>query len=163
MKSGHDYLPDAKLVGKLNRGVRPEFVTVTEEPTRESWEGMKLGRYKLADDEGVPTKDVTLVEEDRLVGLPTGHRITFDDVSIRTLSDVYALGKEPALTNVGHSVGPGMYYRMAVVTPDILVEEMEFKARSGSEPRMVGMRSKSRPIACTMVLRAVLFCNLSAP
>jgi len=41
---------------------------------------------------------------------------------------------------MGHSVGPGMYYRMAVVTPDILVEEMEFTASSASEPKMVGGR-----------------------
>jgi hypothetical protein len=31
-----------------------------------------------------------------------------------------------------------MYYRVAVVTPDILVEEMEFTASSASEPAMVG-------------------------
>ena len=239
-----DYMPGAKLAGKLNRRVMPEFMTVTDEPTRESWEGMKLGGYKLVDDEGVPTEDVTLVEEGRLVGLPTGrgptkkltesngHAITFpnqwtvpaasnlfveskktttdlvkelrnlardfdsefgllitrldvpeisqqyqwtenfdepggalltgpvvaykvyaddgrlepvrglafDELSIRTLRDIYATGKEPALTNIEQSVGPGMYYRMAVVTPDILVEEMEFTASSASEPAMVGGR-----------------------
>ena len=239
-----DYMPPARLAGKLNRRVLPEFVTVTDEPTRESWEGIRLAGYKLVDDEGVPTEDVTLVEEGRLVGLPTsrgptkkltesnGHAITFpnqwtvpaasnlfveskrskkdlvkelrklakdfdsefgllitlldvpeisrryqrtesfdepgsalltgpvvaykvyaddgriepvrgitfDEVSIRTLRDIYALGKEPALTNMGQAVGPGMYYRMAVVTPDILVEEMEFKASSASEPAMVGGR-----------------------
>jgi predicted Zn-dependent protease len=239
-----DYMPPAKLAGKLNRRVMPEYVTVRDEPTRESWEGIKLAGYKLVDDEGVPCEDVTLVEEGRLVGLPTGraptkkltesngHAITFpnqwtvpaasnlfveskktkkdlvkelrnlaedfdsefgllitlldvpeisrqyqrtdsfdepgaalltgpvvaykvyaddgriepvrglafDELSIRTLRDIYALGKEPALTNMGHSVGPGMYYRMAVVTPDILVEEMEFTASSASEPAMVGGR-----------------------
>ncbi len=66
--------------------------------------------------------------------------LAFDEVSIRTLRDIYALGKEPALTNMGQAVGPGMYYRMAVVTPDILVEEMEFTASSASEPGMVGGR-----------------------
>ena len=95
-----DYMLDAKLVGKLNRRVLPEFVTVMD---------------------------------------------------------------EPVLTDMGHLVGPGMYYRTAVVTPDILVEEMEFKARSGSEPSIVGTRLKSRPTACTMVSRAVFLCNLSAP
>ena len=238
------YIPAAKLAGKLNRRVLPEFVTVTDEPTRESWEGLSLAGYKLVDDEGVPTEDVTLVEEGKLVGLPTGrgptkkltesngHAITFpnqwtvpaasnlfvqakktkkdlvkelrnlagdfdnefgllitrldvpdisrrykwtesfdepgsalltgpvvaykvyaddgrmepvrglafDEVSIRTLRDIYALGKEPALTNTGQAFGPGMYYRLAIVTPDILVEEMEFEASSGSEPRMVGGR-----------------------
>ncbi|MFH1688764.1 MAG: metallopeptidase TldD-related protein [Candidatus Eisenbacteria bacterium] len=239
-----DYLPGAKLAGKLNRRVMPEFMTVRDEPTRRSWEGRMLAGYKLVDDEGVPTENVTLVEEGRLVGLPTsrgptkkltesnGHAITFpnqwtvpaasnlfveskntkkdlvkelrnlakdfdsefgllvtrldvpeisqqyqwtenfdepggalltgpviaykvyaddgriepvrglafDELSIRTLRDIYALGKEPALTNMGQSVGPGMYYRMAVVTPDILVEEMEFTASSAGEPMMVGGR-----------------------
>ncbi|MFH1688905.1 MAG: hypothetical protein ABIE42_01545 [Candidatus Eisenbacteria bacterium] len=66
--------------------------------------------------------------------------LAFDELSIRTLRDIYALGKEPELTNMGQSVGPGMYYRMAVVTPDILVEEMEFTASSAGEPAMVGGR-----------------------
>ncbi len=35
---------------------------------------MKLAGYKLVDDEGVPTEDVTLVEEGRLVGLPQRHQ-----------------------------------------------------------------------------------------
>jgi hypothetical protein len=237
-------MPAAKLAGKLNRRAMPEFMRVRDEPTRESWEGTKLAGYKLVDDEGVPTEDVTLVEEGRLVMLATGrgptkkltesngHAITFpnqwsvpvasnlfvqsertkkdlvkelrklakdfdsefgllitrldvpeisrqylrtesfdepgaalltepvvaykayaddgrmepvrgpafDELSIRTLRDIYALGKEPALTNIGQAIGPGMYYRMAVVTPDILVEEMEFKASSASEPAMVGGR-----------------------
>jgi len=95
-----DYMPAAKPVGKLNRRVLPEFVTVMD---------------------------------------------------------------EPGLTDMGHLVGPGMYYRTAVVTANILVEEMEFKARSGSEPSMVGTRLKSRPTACIMAPRAVFLCNLSAP
>lgn len=239
------YMPDAKLAGKLNRRVLPEFVTVTDEPTRESWEGMKLAGYKLVDDEGVPAEDVTLVENGRLMTLPTGRGptkkltesnghaiafsnlwteptasnlfvrsektkkdlvaelrklakdagsefglliarldvpeisrryqwtesfdepggalltapavaykvyaddgrmepvrgITFDEVSVRTLRDIYALGASPALTNLRQSLGSaGMHYPLAVVTPDILVEEMEFKASGGSEPRMVGGR-----------------------
>ncbi|MCK4408673.1 MAG: hypothetical protein KAW67_01220, partial [Candidatus Eisenbacteria sp.] len=64
------YMPDAKLAGKLNRRVMPEFMRVKDEPTRESWEGVKLAGYKLVDDEGVPCEDVTLVEDGRLVGLP---------------------------------------------------------------------------------------------
>ncbi len=67
--------------------------------------------------------------------------ITFDEVSVRTLRDIYALGAKPALTNLRQSMsGGGMYYPLAVVTPDILVEEMEFKSSSGSEPMMVGGR-----------------------
>jgi len=61
-------------------------------------------------------------------------------VSVRPSRDIHALGKEPALTNMGQSVGPGVYYRVAVVTPDILGEEMEFTASSATELRMVGGR-----------------------
>ena len=239
-----DYMPDAKLAGRLHRRVLPEFVTVTDEPTRESWEGQLLAGHKLVDDEGVPAEDITLVEEGRLVALPmsrgptkkltrsNGHAVTFrnqwtvpaasnvfvhskrtkkdlvkelrklakdadsefgllitrldapdvsrqyrwtesrddqgsalltapvavykvyaddgrvepvrglafDDVSIRTLRDIYAFGKRPSLTNIEQTAGPGMDYRMAVVTPDILVEEMEFKASAAGEPKMVGGR-----------------------
>lgn len=238
------YLPDAKLAGKLNRRVMPEFVTVTDEPTRQAWEGTRLGGYRPVDDEGVPAQDVTLVDKGRLVTLPTGraptkkltesngHAVTFpnqwtvpvasnlfvradktkkdlvkelrslardfdneygllitrldvpdisrryewtesfqepgsallttpvyaykvyvddgrvepvrglafDDVSIRTLRDIYAMGGKPSLTNLNGSVAGGMQYHMAVVTPDILVEEMEFKAGAGSEPKLVGTR-----------------------
>jgi TldD protein len=239
------YMPDPKLAGRLNRRVFPEFVTVTDEPTRESWEGMKLAGHKLVDDEGVPAQDITLVEEGRLVSLPmgrgptkkltdsNGHSVTFrnqwtvptasniiveaeetkkdlvkelrglaedfdseygllvtrldapeisgrykrtesyeepggalltapmvafkvyaddgrmepvrgltfDEVSVRSLRDIYAFGKEARLTNMSQGVGgPGMDYRMAVVTPDILVEEMEFTSSSAGEPMMVGGR-----------------------
>ena len=67
--------------------------------------------------------------------------LAFDDVSIRSLRDIYALGKESRATNMVVSLGaPGMNYRMSVVTPDVLVEEMEFKSAAASEPRMVGTR-----------------------
>ena len=33
--------------------------------------------------------------------------LAFDEVSIRTLRDIYALGKEPALTNTGQAMGIG--------------------------------------------------------
>ena len=71
----------------------------------------------------------------------------------RVLPEFVMVTDEPTLTNMGQSVDPSMYYRVAVVTPDILVEEMQLKARSGCEPRMVGMRLTSRPIACIVVSR----------
>jgi predicted Zn-dependent protease len=239
------YMPSAKLSGRLNRRVLPEFVSVADEPTREVWEGTKLVGYRLVDDEGVPAQDITLVEEGRLVNLPTsraptkkltesnGHAVAFhsqwsiptasniiihadktekdlvkklrelaedfdseygilitrldvpdisrryqwtesfdepgstlltapvaaykvyvkdgrvepvrglafDEVSIRSLRDIYALGREPRATNMVVSLGgPGLNYRMSVVTPDVLVEEMEFKSAAAGEPRMVGAR-----------------------
>ncbi len=239
------YMPDPKLAGRLNRRVLPEFVTVTDEPTRESWEGEKLAGHMIVDDEGVQSQDLTLVEEGRLVMLPTGRGptkklttsnghaialpnqwtmpvatnifvrtsepkknlvkelrtltadfgneygllvtrldepeisrryrwteasdepgsallnapviayrvyeddgriepvrgITFDDVTIRALRDIFAMDDEPELTNLVAPIGmSGMRYRIAVVTPDVLIEEMEFKSASASEPMMVGAR-----------------------
>lgn len=239
------YVPDPKLASRLSRRVLPDFVTVTDEPTRRSWEGRKLVGYMEVDDEGVPCKDLKLVEEGRLVMLPMGRGptkklaesngharrlpnqwtmpaatnvfvqtsepkrdlveelrglcadfgneygllitrldepgisrqyqwtesgedpgspllsapvvaykvyesdgrvepvrgVTFDDVSIRALRDVFAMNGEPELTNLVATVGTsGMHYRIAVVTPDILVEEMEFKSAAASEPTMVGAR-----------------------
>jgi TldD protein len=239
------YLPDPKLAGRLNRRVLPEFVTVTDEPTRKSWDGRNLAGHMTIDDEGVPSEDLTLVEGGRLVALPmgrgptkklpasNGHAIalpnqwtvpvatnvvvktsepkkdlvkelrklcadfdneygllvtrlddpgisrryrwtevadepgsallnapliaykvyeadgrmepvrgvTFDDVTIRALRDIVAMDGDPALTNLVAEVGgTGLRYRIAVVTPDILVEEMELKSASAGEPMMVGAR-----------------------
>ena len=239
------YLPDPKLTGRLNRRILPEFVTVTDEPTRDSWKGVKLVGHKLVDDEGVPCTDITLVEEGRLVDLPmsrtpikkiaasNGHALTlpnewttptttnlfvspsktkkdlvgelrklcrefdiefgllvtrldepgvsrryrwiesqedasgellaapivvykvyeddgrlepvrglaFDEPTIRTLRDIYAMGDELRLNNLAVPVGPpGMRLMGAVITPDILVEEMECKASAAGEPMMIGAR-----------------------
>ena len=239
------YMPDPRLAGRLNRRVLPEFVTVTDEPTLKNWQGERLAGHMVVDDEGVPSEDLTLVEEGRLVMLPMGRGptkkltasnghavsfrnqwtvpvatnifvrtsepkkdlvkelrnlssdfgneygllitrldepeisrryqwtessdelgsallsapvaaykvyeadgriepvrgIAFDDVGIRALRDIFAMDDEPKLTNLVAPVGiSGMHYRLAVVTPDVLVEEMEFKSSSASEPVMVGAR-----------------------
>ena len=239
------YVPDPKLAGRLNRRVLPDFVTVTDEPTRDSWNGRKLAGYMVVDDEGVPSEDLTLVEGGRLVMLPMGRGptkklttsnghaarlpnqwtmptatnlfvrtsepekdlvrelrslcadfgneygllitrldepdisrryqwtetsdepgaallsspvvaykvyesdgrmepvrgIAFDDVSIRSLRDIFAMGTEPQMVNLSASVGGSdMGHRVAVITPDILIEEMEFKASAAGEPMMIGAR-----------------------
>jgi TldD protein len=69
-------LPEAKLAGKLNRRVFPEFVTITDNPTRETWEGRQLAGQMLVDDEGVASRPVTLVKDGRLTGLPMGRQPT---------------------------------------------------------------------------------------
>jgi TldD protein len=231
-------LPDPKLTGRLNRRVFPSFVTVTDEPTKRSWDDERLAGYQIVDDEGVLSEDITLVDQGRLVTLPmsrqpakklprsNGHarvlpnqltvpsitnlfvktsepktdmvaelrRLTresgnefgilitrledpqasgsyrqtesnqeppgllaapvvaykvyekdgkkepvrglaFDDVSIRALRDIVAMGSDPKVTNLMQPIGFADFgYPAAIVTPSILVEEMEFKAGSAQEP-----------------------------
>lgn len=231
-------LPDPKLAGRLNRRVFPSFVSVTDEPTRRSWDDRRLAGYQLVDDEGVQCRDITLVDQGRLVALPmsrqptkklpesNGHArilpnqltvptvsnlfvrtsepkenlldelrrlaresgnefgilitrleapdlsnsyrrtsanegppellaaplaayriyesdgrrepvrgLVFDDVSVRALRDVVAMGSDPKVTNLMQPIGFADFgYPAAIVTPSILVEEMEFKAGSVQEP-----------------------------
>ncbi len=68
--------PDPKLAGKMNRRVFPEFVNITDDPTRETWEDRHLAGRMEVDDEGVAGQKVTLVREGRLVGLPMGRQPT---------------------------------------------------------------------------------------
>lgn len=67
-------LPEPKLAGKLNRRVFPEFVTITDDPTRESWEGRHLAGHLEVDDQGVASRPVTLVKDGRLTSLPMGRQ-----------------------------------------------------------------------------------------
>jgi predicted Zn-dependent protease len=69
-------LPEAKLAGKLNRRVFPEFVTITDDPTRETWAGRQLAGRLTVDDEGVASRPITLVSSGRLTGLPMGRQPT---------------------------------------------------------------------------------------
>jgi predicted Zn-dependent protease len=234
------YLPMGKLVNRINRRVFPEFITITDEPLRESWRGESLLRFQAVDDEGVPSRNITLVKQGRLTDIPltrrptkklsgsNGHAITlqnqwtvpaisnlivksdqalsekklmsefrqliadfdneyglvitqldnpdvtsgykwidqesdeppiltqpvimyklyaadgrmepvrglvFDEVSIRNLRDIYATGKDERLYNISQSSPfPGMSYPASIVTPSILVEELEFKADQAKEP-----------------------------
>lgn len=72
-----------------------------------------------------------------------GHRepvrgLVFEEVSIRTLRDIGAMGKEVAVYNLAQSFGPMDYrYPISIVTPSILVEEMELKANPDREPLAV--------------------------
>ena len=234
------YLPMGKLVNRINRRVFPEFITITDEPLRESWRGEPLLRYQAVDDEGVPSRNITLVKQGRLTDIPltrrptkklsgsNGHAITlqnqwtvpaisnlivksdkalsekklmsefrklisdfgndyglvitqldnpdvtrdykwideetdeppiltqpvimyklyaadgrlepvrglvFDEVSIRNLRDIYATGRDEKLYNISQSSPfPGMSYPASIVTPSLLVEELEFKADQSKEP-----------------------------
>jgi len=232
-------LPDPKLAGRLNRRVLPEFVTVTDEPERDSWNGHALIGRMAVDDEGVRSRNLTLVEDGRLVALPMSRQpikklaesngraralpnqftlptltnvfvttskpekdlvkelrrlareagneygllvtqledpavtnayaqtegpaddarnllaapvvaykvyaedgrrepvrgLVFDEVSIRTLRDIAAMGADADVVNVMQPAGMmGFVYPLSVVTPSILVEEMELKAGASMEP-----------------------------
>lgn len=238
-----DMLPMGKLAGKIKRRVLPQFVSVTDEPRREDWNGIMLAGYQLADDEGVESQNITLVEDGRLQTLPVGRQPTdkipksnghahstpyqmtvpgitnlivttsepmktdrmieelkglckdqeieygllvkrleepsletqyrwveqadgsktlltapltvykvyakdgrmepirgleFDEVSVRTLRDIVALGKDQTAYNIMQpTIFQDAYYPASIVTPSILVEEMELKATTVHEPKPV--------------------------
>ena len=59
-----------KLVGKLNRRIMPEFLSIKDDPTISQFDGLPLiGAYEV-DDDGVRAQSVSLVEKGRLVNLP---------------------------------------------------------------------------------------------
>jgi TldD protein len=64
--------------------------------------------------------------------------LVFDEVNIRTLRDIAAMGKEAGVYNMTQPFG-GMDFRyvLSIVTPSILVEEMELKANQEREPLAV--------------------------
>ncbi|MBU1920489.1 hypothetical protein KKG66_06560, partial [bacterium] len=233
-----DQLPDSKLAGKLNRRIFPEFITVTDEPSRKKWEGAACLGHRSVDDEGVPCRDIALVKAGRLTTLPmtrrpikklaetNGHArslqnqwtvpgittlviksdktnkdlhnelrrlckefgneygllitriddpdvsrpyqwteqnndgnalltspiimycvyaddgriepvrgLGFDEVTIRSLRDVVIMGKDPKLFNFRQTTGfSGIRYPASIITPSILIEEMEFKDAMIREP-----------------------------
>lgn len=54
--------PESKLAGRLNRRVLPSFLTVVDDPTQTNYgEHPLIGAYKI-DDQGVPARPVTLIE-----------------------------------------------------------------------------------------------------
>lgn len=64
--------------------------------------------------------------------------LVFDDVSIRSLRDVSALGEDVTARNVMQPLGvQNAYYPAAIITPSILVEEIELKAGTVHEPMPV--------------------------
>jgi predicted Zn-dependent protease len=64
--------------------------------------------------------------------------LVFDEVSIRTLRDIVAMGKETAVHNLAQTFDPMDFrYLISIVTPSILVEEMELKANPAREPLTV--------------------------
>ena len=61
--------------------------------------------------------------------------LVFDEVTIRSLRDIYATGRDDMLYNITQTTPfYGMNYPASIVTPSILVEEMEFKADLAKEP-----------------------------
>jgi TldD protein len=67
--------------------------------------------------------------------------LEFDEVTIRSLRDVAALGKDARAWNVQQSIDvEGVTYPAAIITPDILIEEMEFTSGAIHEPMPVSGR-----------------------
>jgi len=238
-------LGEAKLAARLHRRVLPDFVSVTDEPSRDRFQGVALSGYQAIDDEGVAADDLTLVRDGRLVDLPmrrlptkklsasNGHALllpnqwmttastnlfvqtsrpvedlvselrklcqeagneygllvtrlddpqissayqwmssggdeegmltapvlvyriyakdgrrepvrglAFDEVTIRTLRDIAALGSQARVVNMRQPAPmTGLRYPMAIVTPDILVEDMELSSQGMSrEPLPLSQR-----------------------
>ncbi len=238
------YIPVGKLTGRLNRRVFPDFINVLDEPNRKSWQGIPLAGFCEVDDEGVKSRDITLVKEGRLVEFPLGRQpvkkieksnghartlpiqmtisgitnlivesekakshkalikelrklsrdfgneygllvtlldnpsvssdyswtdpemdessllnspvlvfkvycdngriepvrgLTFDEVSIRSLRDIAAVGKDVKVWNMMQpSIFAQYVYPASIITPSILVEELEFKAGTAQEPHPIG-------------------------
>jgi len=64
--------------------------------------------------------------------------LKFDEVTVQTLRGVAALGRDVRAWNVAQAnFFDEVRYPASIITPSILVEEMELKAASGYEPRPV--------------------------
>lgn len=58
-----EMLPKSEFADRLNRRVLPDFLTVVDDPTQTSFNGRPLiGSYQV-DDQGVPARPVTLIEQ----------------------------------------------------------------------------------------------------
>ncbi len=237
-------MPVGKLAGKLKRRVLPSFVSIQDQPKLETWGGRRLVGTAVVDDEGVESRDITLVENGRLINLPMGRQpveglersngharstaqqmtvpgitnllvtssdprpwekmlrglrdlcreqgieygllvrkledprfsdlyrtteraeesqpellappllvyrvyaedgrvepvrgLGFDAVSVRSLRDITALGADAQVYNLLQPVpGFGGYQQVSIITPSILVEEMELKSAGVHEPLTV--------------------------
>ena len=64
--------------------------------------------------------------------------LEFDEVSVRTLRDIVALGKDQTAYNILQpTIFQDSYYPASIVTPSILVEEMELKGTTVQEPKPI--------------------------
>jgi TldD protein len=62
--------------------------------------------------------------------------LVFDEVTVRTLRDIAALGNDTKLTNMRQATSfQGITYPVSIITPSILVEEIEFKEGGSREPQ----------------------------
>ena len=60
------YLHDPKLVRKIGFRVMPDFISVSDDPTMDEWNGHKLLGYYQYDDDGVAAQKINLVENGKL-------------------------------------------------------------------------------------------------
>jgi hypothetical protein len=131
--------PAADLVQELRRMCR-EFgadyglvITRLEDPeiaSRYRWTPPEDNKPPLL---SAPVAIYRVYEKDGRLEPARG--LVFDEVSVRTLRDIAALGADAQAYNLAQPFGvPGLSYTAAIITPDILVEEMELKAGAVHEP-----------------------------
>ena len=60
------YLNDPKLVRKIGFRVMPDFISISDDPAMDIWNGQKLLGHYQYDDDGVPGMKINLVEDGKL-------------------------------------------------------------------------------------------------
>jgi TldD protein len=66
--------PESELLPRIGRPILPEFLSVVDDPTVETWNGRSLMASYAVDDEGVAAQAVTLVDKGILKTLLMGRR-----------------------------------------------------------------------------------------
>jgi TldD protein len=56
-------VPASELEGRIGARVMPEFLNIVDDPTMKDWKGTPLLGYYRADDEGVPSAPLSIVEK----------------------------------------------------------------------------------------------------
>ncbi|MBM3316868.1 MAG: hypothetical protein FJY75_03350 [Candidatus Eisenbacteria bacterium] len=118
------------------------WITLLDDP-RVTRDGNRLLRFAAdegAGERGLLTAPVVAYKvyagDDRV---EPARGLVFDEVSVRTLRDVAALGADTRVTNLFLATGMLDFAHPATIaTPAILVEEMELKAATAREPLPVG-------------------------
>ena len=90
-----------KFPGRLNRRIFPRFINIHDRPTRRRHDDRLLLGYQVVDDEGVKSRDITIVKEGRLIDLPMCRqpysKIRESNGHARTLKNRWTI---PVVTNL---------------------------------------------------------------
>lgn len=95
------YFSIGKLAERVNRRVFPDFITIIDDPIPADWKGHRLLGHQVVDDQGVPSRTITLVKEGRLVTLPStrqpSKKVPESNGHARTLINQWTI---PAVTDL---------------------------------------------------------------